>query len=699
MSRLNINSPEWNLPLTLLTKNKPSATIKSLNEVGLNTLYDLLWIVPLRVELLPEACAFSMATPDHYFQGEGEILSIRVSKNYHHKGKKQTSLQNINILVKDLNSSKMLELKWFNTYPSVVKKLESLKSIRFMGKISLYNNSLQVINPEVLELKEKFNTEELQVVYPTINKIKPSLLKKLMDKIPMRMWNEIPDYLSNEELLARGFLCLSESFKILHGKIKSKNQYDLAQKRIIYEEFFQEQLKVYLRKQKVIVKKCTPWALSDHHKKILIASFPYDLTSDQLRAFDDIMKDLASGHPMMRLIQGDVGCGKTTVAILASVIAFLNSKQSALMSPTEALALQHFNTLNQYLENSPLDIQVSLLLGSTSQKEKKEILHKLYSGDIHIVVGTHSLFQDSVLFKDLGLAIIDEQHKFGVEQRNKLVGKGPLVHTLIMTATPIPRSLCLTQYGDLDISVIKSLPSGRKGHKTRIVLPHNYEKFLSFIKTRISLGEQAYVVTPAIEDNPEMDMVALEEVFKKFKQLFSNIEINILHGKLSSEEKKVAINDFEKGKTQILISTSVVEVGIDVPNATIMAIMSPERFGLSSLHQLRGRVGRGHLPGFCFLVCEKKISNESIYRLKIIENNTDGFLIAEEDLRIRGQGDLFGTSQSGLVTNKRLANIITNSDILNTAKNDSQVFIDELRPNITQMLANISRDKMIYSTI
>jgi ATP-dependent DNA helicase RecG len=427
-----------------------------------------------------------------------------------------------------------------------------------------------------------------------------------------------------------------------------------------------------------------------------ISFFPYDLTTDQNKCLNEVKKDLAKDEPMMRMVQGDVGCGKTSIAFLAAAITIENHFQTALMCPTEALALQHFLSAEEFFHNTP--VRIGLLLGSTSAKEKKIINKKLVDGEIDLIIGTHSLFQESVQFKSLALAIIDEQHKFGVEQRISLINKGQGTHCLIMSATPIPRSLSLTRYGDLDISIIRSMPAGRKGHKTRIVTPDTFSQYLSFIKTRLSMKEQVYIVVPAINESVEQEIHHLESALESYKKYFPEFRIKGLHGQMKSDEKQSIFKEFKNHEFDLLVSTSVIEVGINVPNATIMSILNPERFGLSSLHQLRGRVGRGDKTGFCFLVTDKQLATTSQERLKVIENHTDGFLIAEEDLKLRGEGDLFGKEQSGS-QQRKLANLILHSDLLEDARVDLEEALKKNDPIIEAQIAKISKDAKIFNTI
>ena len=400
---------------------------------------------------------------------------------------------------------------------------------------------------------------------------------------------------------------------------------------------------------------------------------------------------------MMRLLQGDVGCGKTSVALVSSILTMANGYQVAIMCPTEALAHQHFHTLSTILKSSSYNI--SLLLGSTKAKEKATILSKIKNNKTNLIIGTHSLIQKNIKFSNLALAIIDEQHKFGVGQRIELVNKSRGCNCLIMTATPIPRSLRLTQFGDLDISSITTIPKGRKGTQTKIIRPDLFQKFLTFLNTRLSIREQAYIVVPVINENDNTSLMYVNQVLEKFKKLFPQKKIAAMHGQLSSVEKESIFTSFKQQQVDILIATSVIEVGIDVHNASIMAIMNPERFGLSAIHQLRGRVGRGQKPGFCFLICDNQISESSLKRLKVIEKNTNGFKIAEEDLISRGEGNLFGTSQSGSSSYRKIGNIIIDQKLLISAREDFLQLINSNHSFIKSHFEHIANQEFVSKTI
>jgi ATP-dependent DNA helicase RecG len=687
----------WNSSLhELVSGKKPSPTIDKIVEAGIKTLHDLLWILPLRTHKMPSLQPFREAQLNQYFKGSGKIIHTDIKMAFGRRGKGNIMLYNGYVVVKDDQSNETLSLRWFNLYPNQKKQIEGLESITFLGQAQEFKAQKQIINPQIITT-EASDSRNYIIEYPTVNKIGGTHLKKILDMIPGFLWSKIPQTIP--ELNYDSMLSLGDAFQIIHGRIPveafTKEKKDKAEERLIYEEFLVDQLKIQTRRKYIKRKDAPVFKAKPQDIAALKKDLPFELTSDQDKVFADVMKDLMSGHPMMRMVQGDVGCGKTIVAFLAAEVTIRNEHQVALMCPTEALAQQHFESfkcLNQHLT-------IDLLLGSTKVRDKKMILARLKSGETNLVIGTHSIFQDTVEFKKLGLAIIDEQHKFGVEQRLRLVAKGEGTHSLIMTATPIPRTLSLAQYGDLDISSIKMMPAGRKGIKTRITEKPNYEKYVEFVKARLKLGEQAYFVFPAIEESEKIDLQNVKEGFARYQKTFKEFKVEMLHGQMKSEEKEKVVSDFRDKKINILISTSVIEVGINIPNATIMSIYSPERFGLSSLHQLRGRVGRGDKPGFCFLVLDKDLPPDGKQRLKVIEDNLDGFVIAEEDLKFRGEGDLFGVDQSGAVTTKKLANFLTHTHILEKVVSDLEK-LQIMRPQILEPhFERLALDQKILDTI
>lgn len=698
---------EWSSTLDDFLGKTSLKSIEKLNAVGIKEVQDLLWIFPLRVLELPPLRSFEFITEGHIFIGRAKILNVQAKPNFRVRGRGKAMLYNISVHVQDTLSDKILTLRWFNSYGSITQKIAKCEYIEFMGEASIFNGQSQFTNPDFFPLnsiddESPFVTvsNQLKIQYPTVNTVSGVIIKKIIDKIPPNLWNTISETLPDSLIREKNYLSLSESFKVIHAQTKPTPELVArAEKRLIYEEFFEDQIKIYLRRQYFRKPKAHPYIVEEQTFQSFCARYPYVLTDDQIKTLNDVRIDLGAAHPMMRLVQGDVGCGKTTIAMIAAMIVIEKGAQVALMCPTEALATQHFLNCSELFD--PKKYNVRLILGSTKASEKKKIQKELEDGIIHFIIGTHSLIQDTIQFKQLGLAIIDEQHKFGVDQRIRLTSKSGGTHCLIMSATPIPRSLSLTQYGDLDISTIKVMPAGRKGHKTRIVTKETFQQFLSFIMTRLSLHEQIYVVVAAINESVEVeqDFHNLNDILERFKKYFPSHKIEGLHGQMKSDEKAQVFSAFKSHKVDILISTSVIEVGIDVINATVMAIMNPERFGLSSLHQLRGRVGRGEKPGFCFLVNDKSLSALGMERLRVIEANTDGFKIAEEDLKLRGEGDLFGTDQSGSQTQKRLANIILHADVLYEARADAINFIQIKDPDILKLMEKFSQDDRIFTTV
>jgi ATP-dependent DNA helicase RecG len=687
----NINNPGWHSPLSsLVNKKTQPAYIKKLTEAGVKTIHDLIYIFPLRVQKAPKLSPFSEIKEGELFKGAGKVIGVQSRPLYGRKGRGRVPLFQISVTVKDLLSESYLQLKWFNAYPNQVKMLNSKEFIQFQGEAKEYGG-IQITNPKVSD----YNSEELEMdevlrEYPTVNGVAGKYTKGLIDFIPSSLWEQLPDSLT-------GKIQLNRAFRIIHGiEFTSVDIKEEAEQRIIYEEFLTEQLKLKARRRGVKKNNAPIISLSEEQNQNIFSSFPYELTSDQKISVEKIQEDLQSGKPMMRMLQGDVGCGKTTVAFYACLATMKSSFQSAFMAPTEALAIQHYKNFQNLFPNIK---GFEVLLGSTPAKRKKEIYASLKSGEIKIIFGTHSLFQKAVEFENLALAIIDEQHKFGVEQRLSLMKKGSGVHCLIMSATPIPRTLSISQFGDLDISIIKSMPSGRKKIQTRIIEKNLLIKYYSFVKTRLSLGEQAYIVAPAIEESETLDISNVEEIFERYKEVFPGINIACLHGRMKPEEKEIVLNKFVTGDIQLLISTSVIEVGIDVKNATIMSIHNPERFGLSSIHQLRGRVGRGGKPGFCFLTLEKSIAPESMERLKVLESTLDGFKISEYDLEMRGHGDLFGNEQSGTIQSRKLANIVKHRDILLQVCHDLDEISVHSPSQYNLLLSPYEADLKVSSTI
>ena len=461
-----------------------------------------------------------------------------------------------------------------------------------------------------------------------------------------------------------------DSYKLIHNP-KSQVDIDNALRRFKYEEFLTFELKLQYLKYLNKNEKKTPKKWDINVIRDFIKTIPFEFTDAQKRVTNEIYKDLKSDYPMNRLVQGDVGSGKTIIAALAIYAVALDKYEACMMAPTEVLAYQHYESLSKLFKNTP--IRVGLLTSSIKGKKREELLDKIRNHEIDVIIGTHALFTEDIIYDNLGLVITDEQHRFGVNQRKALREKGFNPDVLYLTATPIPRTLAISLFGDMDLSIIDELPKGRKEIKTKVVLEDNIDACFSFIDKEIGNNHQIYVISPLIEESKKLDLHDVFDTLNIFKERFPNYNIEVLHGKMKQAEKDEIMKRFKNNEFQILISTTVIEVGIDNPNATVMMIFNAERFGLSQLHQLRGRVGRGIDASYCFLVS----NNTDRARLKIIENTTDGFKLAEEDLKLRGPGDFFGSRQSGL-PNFKFGNLITDFKLIEKAKNDASFIVFEV---------------------
>ena len=682
------------------SKGRQPKLVDSLTQAGIENFYQLFWIFPLRIENIPDVAGFDTIEEGVMFRGRATVVNCQTRPSQiRAKYGKRVPLSHVNLLLKDFHSDKTTIATWFNCYPSQVSKLQSYSEVFFFGHPSSYGGRLQFSNPTLVE--ESLN-DEMVIQYPTVAGINPGHLKKFIHRHLQKIqWDET---LPNEIIEKYHFMGIQETFFRFHGLVRSEpHELEKARERLVYQELFDSQIKIFARKSLNYSIKAEKFEFGDSQIEQIKKLFPYQFTGDQNRVTSVISNDFKGGYPLMRLIQGDVGSGKTSVAIVFAALFALKQKQVAVMCPTEALARQHFETFNRILSSQK--IEVRLLVGSTPNKDRSEILEGLENGKIKIIIGTHTLFQKTVLFKSLSLAIIDEQHKFGVNQRLSLLKKGKGVHTIIMTATPIPRSLRLTHFGDLEVSTIKEKPGGRKPIQTRVITPAKMEKFLSFVRTRIEIGEQIYIVVPAIgeldtlaESESDSQMQNVHEVYDKFSRLFPDLKVEKLHGQMKADLKNEILNDFYSNKIKLLVSTSVIEVGIDNPNASVMAIINPERFGLSSLHQLRGRVGRGDKPGFCFLVLDQKKSANIMERLKVLESTNDGFEISEQDLRLRGEGDIYGVNQSGTPIHK-IAGILENLKTLEEVALDIEYLASKENPLVIKKVEAMSKELLVTHTV
>ena len=572
-----------------------------------------------------------------------------------------------NVRIKD--SSGQMSCKFFRIpFRGYFDRLQKGKRVRVIGKVTSYNGQIEFHHPDILDVNENDeNKDEIVPLYTEIEGLSHKRVLKIL-KTAFSLIEDIPDtlpetiveknnLLSRKEAIAQiHFPKLSDTDKIF--KMKTP-----AYQRLIFEEFFWLELQLakkrsqFTRKKGVLIKEDK--ALFDR------IQLEYNLTDAQNRTLNEIIKDITSGYPMLRLIQGDVGSGKTIVALLAASIVIQNGFQVALMAPTEILAEQHFKTAKTLFKD--LGVKVEQLVGSLNLKTKRERISKLENGETHLIIGTHALIQEGVTFNNLGFVIVDEQHRFGVKQRGLLKLKGKSPHFLVMTATPIPRTLAMTVYGDLEVSVINELPPGRIPALTRLVYSSSHEKMWNFLSKEVENGRQAYVVYPLVEVSEKMDLKAAEIGYVELQKKFKTLKVGLLHGQMKSLEKDTIMKQFRDKTIQVLVSTSIIEVGVDVPNATIMVIEHAERFGLSQLHQLRGRVGRGSGKSYCFLLPGYALSEESRERLNIMTRTVDGFKIAEADLEIRGPGEFLGAKQSGL-PGFRIAHLTRDIDILRKAR-------------------------------
>ena len=572
-----------------------------------------------------------------------------------------------------------MELVWFQGHKWIRESLKINVPYVIFGKVTSFNGQYNMAHPEMELLNEHEQSlrSALQPVYPSTetltnrgisNRVVNKMMQQLFLETQAKFSETLPQYLLDElKLIPKNAALFNIHFP------KSPELLAKAQFRLKFEELFFIQLQLIsknlVRKHKI---KGHPFTIvGENFNNFYKNHLPFELTNAQKKVLKEIRNDLGSNAQMNRLLQGDVGSGKTIVALMAMLIALDNGFQSCLMAPTEILANQHFNGLTELAKD--LNINIKILTGSTKTSERKIIHEELENGSLHILIGTHALLEDKVQFHNLGLAIIDEQHRFGVEQRSKLWKKNEIPpHILVMTATPIPRTLAMSLYGDLDVSVIDELPPGRKPIQTVHRYDSNRLKVWKFLKDEIAKGRQIYIVYPLIQESETMDYKDLMDGYESISRDFPlpNYSISIVHGKMKPAEKDSEMKRFAEGKTNIMVATTVIEVGVNVPNASVMIIESAERFGLSQLHQLRGRVGRGAEQSYCILMTSHKLSNESKIRLETMCKTNDGFEIAEVDLKLRGPGDIMGKQQSG-VLNLQIADLVKDKDILVVARNEA----------------------------
>ncbi len=683
----NSNSYEQKLETSSLKINSKLSEIKgigkiyqeNLNKLGLFNIKDLISYFPRTYLDYSNREKIKNLRIDNTYTCIGNIKKFYIYKS---KNKSYLSIMNITLFDEtgSIRISKFFLGKRFSSYNFFSIQKNKFKigiKLAVSGKVKMTDYGRSFVDPQI-EILNNNDTDlnfsgKILPIYYLADSI-PSLIYIKIIKKTLFCAREFPDILNTHQIQSLGLFSIKEALINIH---LPKNQSSLAEakRRLLFDELLLLQLKFLIKKnnRKSIVLKENLCASKSYLKQFL-NNIPFCLTKSQIKVLEEIKVDLKSCNPMSRLLQGDVGSGKTIVAIAALIFIVERGFQGALMVPTEVLAVQHFQNLLKNL--NPLFISVELLTGNTSQKKRRKILSDLSNGQINVLVGTHALFEDKVVFDSLGLVVIDEQHRFGVSQRNRLLRKGDNTHLLSMTATPIPRTLALSIYGDLDVSKIDELPPGRFPVETKIIEENNLSELFKFVEKEINKGKQAYFILPLIEESEKLNLNSVNNVYKYLsEEIFNDFKLGILHGKLNSEDKNKIIDLFIKNEINILVSTTVIEVGIDVPNASIMVIYNSERFGLSQLHQLRGRVGRDSYKSYCYLITsENNLSTNK--RLKVMQNSNDGFYIAEKDLELRGPGQILGYKQSGL----------PDFVLDNLPKN--RILIDKAREEANNMLVN-----------
>ena len=643
-------------------------------EIGIETYGDLLEYYPYKYVDRSHIYTISSLSPDMPFvQIKGRILSFESF---------QMGVKKKRLVAHFGDGTGVVDLVWFSGTQYVSKNYKTGVEYIVFGKPTIFGGRFQISHPE-LDLAENLQLSEMgmQPFYVTTERMKNSglssrslekIVKALLSRLPPQP-ETLPDYITAPlHLVSRDAAIRGVHYP--HAQMEMQK----ARERLKFEELFYVQLNIlrYTANHRRKYRGYLLPRIGEHFNSFFKQNLKFELTGAQKRVMHEIQADMNTGRQMNRLVQGDVGSGKTLVALMAMLIAVDNGFQACMMAPTEILAEQHLATIKDLLKG--LNVRVELLTGIVKGKKRKEILEGVVTGDVHILVGTHAVIEDTVQFHNLGLAVVDEQHRFGVAQRAKLWAKNQNPpHILVMTATPIPRTLAMTIYGDLDVSVIDELPPGRKPIQTLHKYDNQMTTLYNGIRQQITLGRQVYIVYPLISESEKMDLKNLEDGFEQLQNIFPDYKMSKVHGRMKPAEKEAEMQRFASGETQILVATTVIEVGVNVPNASVMVIMEAQRFGLSQLHQLRGRVGRGADQSYCILVSGHELSAETRKRLEIMTETNDGFRIAEADLKLRGPGDLEGTQQSGLAFALKIADIARDGQLVQLARDEAQKIIDE----------------------
>lgn len=632
-------------------------------QLGIYTYYDLLYYFPFRY--IDRSKIYQIKDL------EGELPYIQLKGHFvtfteHGEGAKRR----MQALFSD--STATIDVVWFNRIKSIRESYQTGKTYILFGKPTIFNGRYSLAHPEIETYQEDHQPYGLRGIYTLTETLRnrsfssrtiQQLIQNLFEKVKF-----VPETLPQGILTKYRLIGLRDALVNIHSP-ESIDKLQKAKLRLKFEELFLIQLNIlrYAKNRSSKIKGYLFSHIGEYFNRFYFEVLPFPLTGAQKRVLKEIRADMGSGRQMNRLLQGDVGSGKTIVALMTALMAADNGYQTCLMAPTEILATQHYESLSQLA--SKIGIRVELLTGSTKKTKREEIHKGLMDGSVNLLIGTHAVIEDNVEFRQLGLVIIDEQHRFGVAQRAKLWNKSiNPPHILVMTATPIPRTLAMTVYGDLDVSIIDELPPGRKPVTTLLQYENSRDRVNQAIYKQLKLGRQAYIVYPLIQENEKLDLKALENGYEYICQTFKEFKVSFVHGKMKPAEKDYQMQQFVANRTQILVATTVIEVGVNVPNASVMVIENAERFGLSQLHQLRGRVGRGADQSYCILMTKHNITKDTRRRLEIMTETTDGFRIAEADMQMRGPGDVEGTQQSGIAFNMRIANLATDGQILSLAR-------------------------------
>ncbi len=664
------------MPFFFMTKNLKDISIQFLKGVGpsraeilshlgIVNMEDLLYFFPRRYEDRRNLIKLAQVKIGEWQTVTGKVVTQGSRRSWFTK-------KHVTEIILDDGSGRIFCV-WFNQ-PYLDRYFKEGAKVICYGKVDMYKNRIQMVSPEYEiiddEDEENLSVNRIVPIYSLTKGVSQRFLRKTiksaLEKFKEDLQDELPVALRNKHKISN----IKRSIENIHFPENDIEQAESI-KRVSFEEFFFFQVSVILRRLSITRQKGIVHKISDVETLRFIESFPFKFTSAQKRVIREIREDMLKPTPMLRLLQGDVGSGKTVVAIFGCYAAFLNENQSCIMAPTEILARQHYEKIQSLIESGVLkNVRVRLLINSISSVDKKVIYEEIKRGLVHIIIGTHALFSENVEFKNLSFVVIDEQHKFGVKQRALLTEKGKNPDVLVMTATPIPRTLCITLYGDLDVSVIDELPPGRPPIKTFHYPCEQAEEVYKIVREKLKAGAQIYVVYPIIEESEKLDIKAAQDMYKHFTQHeFKDFKIGIIHGQMKSAESTQTMIDFKNGKINLLVATSVLEVGVDVPNASVMVIEHAERFGLSSLHQLRGRIGRGSKESSCYLLADLE-TLEAQKRIEAMLATTDGFKIAQVDLEIRGPGQFFGRHQHGL-SELRISNPAKQMDTLILAREEA----------------------------